>query len=235
MEKTKARKGQILHKKGEEVRKLEIVLSGALQMTDGGDVDVRLGSGSIAGAVYEPGDVYAFDYVALGHIHSPQKVGREEVRYSGSPLKYSLSEVNNEKSVPLITILGDEPVQIELAALKPLRGMRHLKGTMKELLDPANVKDTNDFIYATFTDEDIIDDAMGIFQNTYPYTVKIDYDNRYTKTMEQTDITSIVSSRSFSDLIRDYYRLVFGCEISEEEMDVMKMAAREAGVIDEAG
>ena len=176
----------------------------------------------------------AFDYVALGHIHSPQKVGREEVRYSGSPLKYSLSEVNNEKSVPLITILGDEPVQIELAALKPLRGMRHLKGTMKELLDPANVKDTN-FIYATFTDEDIIDDAMGIFQNTYPYTVKIDYDNRYTKTMEQTDITSIVSSRSFSDLIRDYYRLVFGCEISEEEMDVMKMAAREAGVIDEAG
>ena len=177
----------------------------------------------------------AFDYVALGHIHSPQKVGREQVRYSGSPLKYSLSEVNNEKSVPLITILGDEPVQIELAALKPLRGMRHLKGTMKELLDPANVKDTNDFIYATFTDEDIIDDAMGIFQNTYPYTVKIDYDNRYTKTMEQTDITSIVSSRSFSDLIRDYYRLVFGCEISEEEMDVMKMAAREAGVIDEAG
>ena len=69
----------------------------------------------------------AFDYVALGHIHSPQKVGREEVRYSGSPLKYSLSEVNNEKSVPLITILGDEPVQIELAALK--RSAETLKQT----------------------------------------------------------------------------------------------------------
>ena len=64
MVKTKARKGQILHKKGEEVRKLEIVLLGALRMTDGGDVDVRLGSGSVAGAIYLPGDTYAFDYVA---------------------------------------------------------------------------------------------------------------------------------------------------------------------------
>lgn len=65
MEKAAIRKGQVLHKKGEEVKKLELVLSGALSMTDGGDVEVRLGSGSIAGAVYEPGDVYAFDYVAL--------------------------------------------------------------------------------------------------------------------------------------------------------------------------
>ncbi len=64
MEKTKVRKGQVLHKKGEEVRKLEIILSGALTMTDGGDVDVRLGSGSVAGAIYLPGDTYAFDYVA---------------------------------------------------------------------------------------------------------------------------------------------------------------------------
>ena len=64
MEKATVRKGQILHKKGEEVSKLEIVLSGALRMTDGGDVDVRLGSGTVAGAIYLPGDTYAFDYVA---------------------------------------------------------------------------------------------------------------------------------------------------------------------------
>ena len=64
MEKATVRKGQILHKKGEEVSKLEIVLSGALRMTDGGDVGVRLGSGTVAGAIYLPGDTYAFDYVA---------------------------------------------------------------------------------------------------------------------------------------------------------------------------
>lgn len=63
MEKLKIGKGQVLHKKGEEVRKLEIVLSGALSMTDGNDVEVPLGSGSVAGAIYLPGDTYAFDYV----------------------------------------------------------------------------------------------------------------------------------------------------------------------------
>ena len=61
MEKATVRKGQVLHKKGEDVSKLEIVLSGALRMTDGGDVDVRLGSGTVAGAIYLPGDTYAFD------------------------------------------------------------------------------------------------------------------------------------------------------------------------------
>lgn len=76
-----------------------------------------------------------FDYVALGHIHSPQQVGRKEVRYSGSPLKYSLSEVNNEKSVSLITVSGKGKVEIELMPIKPMRNMRHLKGKIKDLLD----------------------------------------------------------------------------------------------------
>ncbi len=64
MEKIKVTKGHILHKRGEEVRLLEIVLSGGLLMTDGHDVEVRLGSGAVAGAVYSPGEVYDFDYVA---------------------------------------------------------------------------------------------------------------------------------------------------------------------------
>lgn len=64
MEKIKVRKGQVLHRKGEEVRTLEVVLSGALVMTDGDEVEVRLGSGTVAGAIYFPGEMYAFDYVA---------------------------------------------------------------------------------------------------------------------------------------------------------------------------
>ncbi len=175
-----------------------------------------------------------FDYVALGHIHSPQRVGRDEVRYSGSPLKYSLSEANNEKSVPVITVTAEERVQIELVPLKPKRGMRHMKGTLKELLDKKNVKATEDFIYATLTDEDIINDAMGIFQQVYPNTVRIDYDNSHTREIEQVDISKIAENKSFPELIGDFYRLMYGCEISEEEMDVMRTAAREAGVINEA-
>ena len=176
----------------------------------------------------------AFDYVALGHIHSPQQVGRKEVRYAGSPLKYSLSEVNNEKSVSLITLGGKGNVEIELIPLKPMRDMRHLKGKLKELLDPGNVTATEDFIYATLTDEDIINDAMGFFQQVYPNTVKIDYDNSHTREIEQVDISQIADHRSFDDLVRDFYRQIYGCEITEEEMDVMRTVAREAGVLHEA-
>lgn len=175
-----------------------------------------------------------FDYVALGHIHSPQKVGRREVRYSGSPLKYSLSEVNNEKSVPLITVSGKDKIEIELLPLKPMRNMRYLKGKIKDLLDRENVTAPEDFIYATLTDEEFVSDAMGIFQQVYPYTVKIDYDNSHTREIEQVDISKIAENRSFDELISDFYRQMYGCEISEAEMDVMRTVAREAGVLHEA-
>lgn len=174
-----------------------------------------------------------FDYVALGHIHSPQKIGRSTVRYSGSPLKYSLSEVHNDKSVPIITIEENKAVNVELVPLKPLRDMRHIRGKMSDLLHNNDISGRNDFIYVTLTDEDIINDAMGIFQQVYPNTVKIDYDNSRTRAAEQVDISQIAHNKSFTELIGDFYRLMYNCEISDEELDVMRMAAREAGIIDE--
>ncbi|MCI8895506.1 MAG: exonuclease SbcCD subunit D [Lachnospiraceae bacterium] len=175
-----------------------------------------------------------FDYVALGHIHSPQRVGRDEIRYAGSPLKYSLREANNEKSLALITVSAEEKLKIELVPLKPMRDLRHIKGMMKELLAPGNVKAPEDFIYATLTDEDMINDAMGVFQQVYPNTVRIDYDNSHTREIEQVDISRIAENKSFPELIGDFYRLIYGHEIPEEEMDVMRTVAREAGVINEA-
>lgn len=174
-----------------------------------------------------------FDYVALGHIHSPQKIGRSTVRYSGSPLKYSLSEAHNDKSVPIITIEENKAVNVELVPLKPLRDMRHIRGKMSDLLHNNDISGRNDFIYVTLTDEDIINDAMGIFQQVYPNTVKIDYDNSRTRAAEQVDISQIAHNKSFTELIGDFYRLMYNCEISDEELDVMRMAAREAGIIDE--
>ncbi len=174
-----------------------------------------------------------FDYVALGHIHRPQRVGRDEVRYAGSPLKYSLSEVDIEKSVPLITIDGKN-VKIDLIPLVPMRNVRHIRGTLSELLKPENVRDPEDFIYATLTDEEIINDVMGIIQGTYKNTVKIDFDNSHTREVEQVDISKFAEGRKFEDLIGDFYQEIYGCEISEEEMAVMRMAGREAGVFHEA-
>lgn len=174
-----------------------------------------------------------FDYVALGHIHSPQRVGRDEVRYAGSILKYSLSEANNDKSVPVITLKEKGEVSIELVPLKPYRDLRHLKGRMEQLLDKKNIKNQEDFIYATLTDEDPINDAMGIFRQYYPNMVKIDYDNSRTRAVEQVDIAQITEDKSFSELISDFYRLMYHCEISEEEMALMEKVAGEAGVTDE--
>lgn len=175
----------------------------------------------------------AFNYVALGHIHSAQEIGRKEVRYSGSPLKYSLSEAGSEKSVPIVTIDKSGGVYIELVKLIPKRDLRHIKGKMEQLLDKKNIKSQEDFIYVTLTDEDVISDAMGIFQQVYPNTVRIDYDNSHTKEIQQVDITKMVEDRSFTEMISDFYQLMYGCGISEEEMEVMDEVAREAGVADE--
>ena len=174
-----------------------------------------------------------FDYVALGHIHAPQQLGRETLRYCGSPLKYSLSEINNDKSMPLISI-EDGNVSVELIPLEPKRDMRHIKGMMEQLLDKENIRSPEDFVYVTLTDEDVISDAMGIFQQVYPNTVRIDYDNDHTRELERVDITRIGENKSFDELISEFYQMVYKCDISDEELSIMMDAAREAGVLDEA-
>jgi exonuclease SbcD len=171
--------------------------------------------------------------VALGHIHRPQQVGRESVRYSGSPLKYSLSEVNSDKSVPIITLKEKGRVEVELVKLTPKRDVRQLKGTMKTLLAKENVKSPDDFIYAKLTDEDTIADAMSIFQQTYPNTVKIEYENSHTLGTQQVDITRIAENKPFDELIKEFYFAMYGCDMSEYEMSIMLDAAKKAGVQNE--
>ena len=176
---------------------------------------------------------YAFDYVALGHIHSPQSVGRNTIRYSGSPLKYSLSEVNNKKSMPLITVEDGGEITVELIPLEPARDVRHITGELKTLTQDADEGSKDDYIYATLTDEEIDSDAPAILRSFYHNLVKVDYDNSHTREIEEVDITQIAGDRTFKELISDFYRQIYGCEISDEEMEIMKEVAKEAGVTDE--
>ena len=201
----------------------EIAGSEGLSVHNVGMVE-KIGYGSLA----------EFDYVALGHIHSPQSVGLKHIRYSGSPLKYSLSEVNNNKSVPIITFKDKGEVLVEFAPLIPMRDIRHLRGNIKNLLDKKNISCENDFIYATLTDEDIVNDAIGIFREYYPNTVKIDYDNSHTKEIENVDITRITQNKTFDELIKDFYMQMYSCDMGEEELEIMKWADKEAGVGNEA-
>lgn len=228
----------VIDKAGIDESKCNIVI--AHQFVAGKEDPLLSGSESIGtqnvGTVEKVGyDCFSkFDYVALGHIHSAQKVGRDLCRYSGTPLKYSLKEINDKKSVPLITVNGKNDISFELVLLNPKRDVRHIRGKMEELLDPANISSPDDFIYATLTDEDIIDNVMGIFQQSYPNTVKVDFDNSRTREVENVDISQIAENRTFEDLISDFYKQVYGCDISDEEMAVMREAAREAGVLNEA-
>ena len=201
----------------------EIAGSEGLSVHNVGMVE-KIGYGSLA----------EFDYVALGHIHSPQSVGLKHIRYCGSPLKYSLSEFNNNKSVPIITFKDKGEVLVEFAPLLPMRDIRHLRGNIKNLLDKKNISMENDFIYATLTNEDIVNDAMGIFREYYPNTVKIDYDNSHTKEIENVDITRITQNKTFDELIKDFYMQMYSCDMGEEELEIMKWAAKEAGVGNEA-
>ena len=141
--------------------------------------------------------------------------------------------MNNAKSVPVITMGKKGEISLDFIPLNPMRRLRHIKGKLKELLGKENITDAEDFIYVTLTDEEIVNDAMGIFQQVYPNTVKIDYDNLRTRVIEHVDISDIAQNKSFSELISDFYRLMYNCEISEEEMDYMRIAAKEAGVINE--
>ena len=175
-----------------------------------------------------------FDYVALGHLHSAQQVGYESIRYSGSLLKYSLNEVNSDKSVPVITLKEKGDMEIELVPLKPMRDLRHITGKLDQLLRSENITDTNDFMYVTLTDEDMINDAMGIIQHYYPNTVKLDYRNSHTRELEDLRIGEIEDSKSFDELISDFYKKMYGKDISEEELEIMMSVAREAGVVHEA-
>lgn len=212
----------------------------AHQFVVGNGVDPELG-GSESASVQSVGTVEkissscfdGFDYVALGHIHSAQQVGRETVRYAGSPLKYSLSEAGGRKYATLVDVGEKGNVSVKLEPLTPLRDLRHLKGRLSQLLDGSSITSPEDFIYVTLTDEEIIDNAIGIFCQYYPNTVRIAYENSHTLGTDGGEIFNMGSNKTFSELISEFYSQIYGCEISEAELKMMKEAAKEAGISDE--
>lgn len=173
----------------------------------------------------------AFDYVAMGHIHGCQAVGRETCRYSGSPLKYSLNqkEIQSQKTVPVVTFGGKGSVLVELLPLKPRREVRHLRGELRDLL--ANAVDTQDYIYATLTDEYTQFDAMARLQEVYPNVMKMDYDNVSTRALQEETVAD-TEGKTFEELISEFYQWMNGTDPSDTEWKILQEVAKEAGVIE---
>lgn len=171
-----------------------------------------------------------FDYVALGHIHSPQKIGRETVRYAGSPLKYSLedNEINKNKKFTIVDMKEKGNIEVELIDIKPLREVRHVKGKLSDIL--ANAVDRDDYIYATLTDEDTQYEAMARLRECYQHIMKMDYDNTLTRHIADDSIIK-TDGKSFVELMSDFFTFYRGEAPDEDEWDIIKKVAKDAGVI----
>lgn len=175
-----------------------------------------------------------FDYVALGHIHRPQKIDREEVRYSGSLLKYSLSETQHNKSFPVVTFGKKGNIDIDYVSIKPLRDMRKIVGKLDVLLSDENVTDSEDYMHVVLTDEEPRENIMSIIQTKYPNAMKVEYQNLHSGETDNVLIDDEQEEKSFVKTIEEFYFKMFQTEISDDEMKIMKEAAKEAGIIDEA-
>ena len=160
----------------------------------------------------------AFDYVALGHLHAPQQAGSERIRYAGSPLKYSFSEVSHKKSVTVAELGEKGSLLIRTVPLVPLHDMRELRGTFWEMTDQRRRGDAaEDFLRITLTDEEDIPDAAARLGTLYPRLLKLDYDNARTRAGTFVPEAEAVERKTPLMLFEEFYRMQNGAPLSEEQ------------------
>lgn len=165
-----------------------------------------------------------FDYVALGHIHTPQTILRNTIRYCGSLLKYSFSEANQQKSATIIDITTKEQINITTFPIKPLHDMRKIKGCYAELTDRQNYINTNtdDYIFATLTDEEDIPDAINRLRSIYPNIMQLEYDNKRTRTNQIIDTSDINSLKTPIEFFNEFYQLQNNQGLNDAQMQIMQ-------------
>ena len=165
-----------------------------------------------------------FDYVALGHIHGPQHIEQETVRYCGTPLKYSFSEVNHKKSVTIVELKEKGTVELTTVPLIPKRDMRKIKGTYLEVTSKSFYENSNteDYLHITLTDEENVPDAMGKLRSIYPNLMKLEYDNKRTRENQSIDQCGEMEEKSPLDLFQEFYTLQNNQEMTEEQNEFIK-------------
>ncbi|MBE6987270.1 MAG: exonuclease SbcCD subunit D [Ruminococcaceae bacterium] len=180
---------------------------------------------SVGGTDNVDSDVFdCFDYVALGHIHSPQNVGSERIRYCGTPLKYSFSECKHSKSVTFVELNEKNDFTVSVIPLAPLHDMREIKGSYDVLMLKANYEgtDTNDYVHITLTDEEDVPDAMTKLRTVYPNIMKLSYDNMRTRNSQQLEADADVSAKSPFELFSEFYEKQNNSVLGEEQEKYVK-------------
>ncbi len=186
------------------------------------------GIDQIEGAVFRD-----FDYVALGHIHSPQNVGNDRIRYCGTPLKYSFSEARQQKSVTVVELGEKGTLEVQEIQLKPLRDMRKLKGTYMAITSLSNYQDTNteDYVQITLTDEEDIVDGMQKLRTIYPNLMRLEYDNRRTRENQKVTGTETVEKKSELEYFEEFFELQNNQPMNEEQRKFSEELIRKLGEV----
>lgn len=162
------------------------------------------GTDNVDSGVFVP-----FDYVALGHLHGAQHIGRETIRYAGSPLKYSFSEARQHKSVTVVTLGEKGDVQVRTVALTPLRELREIRGSYDELTARSFYEHTtyrSDYLHLILTDEQDVFDAMSRLRTIYPYLMTLDYDNARTRAAGGMSVPAETERRTPLELFEALYQ-----------------------------
>lgn len=162
------------------------------------------GTDNVDSGIFAP-----FDYVALGHLHGAQHIGRETIRYAGSPLKYSFSEARQHKSVTVVTLGEKGDVQVRTVALTPLRELREIRGSYDELTARSFYEHTtyrSDYLHLILTDEQDVFDAMSRLRTIYPYLMTLDYDNARTRAAGGMSVPAETERRTPLELFEALYQ-----------------------------
>lgn len=172
-----------------------------------------------------------FDYVALGHIHGPQKIGRETVRYCGSPLKYSFSEWRHKKSVTIVELKEKGIVSLEQIPLQPIHDLREIRGTLSSLLQPEVVAqgDPQDYLRVILTDEIPPYDPLGQLRQVYPNLLRLDFERNEIAAMESITAAQDVEEKTIMELFSDFYEMANDRSMNEAERAVMEQIWKEQG------
>lgn len=160
------------------------------------------GTDNVALSVFD-----GFDYVALGHIHGPQTLAENRVRYCGTPLKYSFSEAKHKKSVTVVELAEKGRTTLRTLPLTPLHDLRELKGSYEEITYKPNWENTatDDYLHITLTDEEDVPDALAKLRMIYPNLMKLDYDNRRTRTQATLEIDAEAETADPLTLLDRFY------------------------------
>ncbi len=166
----------------------------------------------------------AFDYTALGHLHGPQDLEGGRIRYCGTPLKYSFSEAGHVKSVTVVELheKGAAPV-VRTVPLTPLRDMQEIRGTYNELMsrDFYSGLDTGNYMHVTLTDEDDVPAAAARLSVVYPNLLKLDYDNRRTREVQEVDNAGGAEEKTPAGLFAEFFETMNNAPMDEEQLRIV--------------